>query len=263
MSGPRIRNQSAQAIQRALLAKFSTIQDAARLRRRAAAGARYRQRRRFPHDGAGSRRQRARRALQQAVGAMMAQANQTPGPAAGVLAVRELDAAALSRHRPCQGADARHQRDRRVHGAADLSRLGLRQRLQSARAHLPRDGAGRQQLPRQHQGRPQAPRAQLLRRYGAARIVHDGARHFGPVARSALQPLSRGRARRLCGARLLAGPGDRPHAEACGRDAAAAASATSGRSSPSSRCAPATPRRSPSRSASCSCSSCWPRSSRA
>ena len=54
-------NQSAQAIQKALLAKFSTIQDAHGSRRRAASGARHRQRRRLPHDGPGPRAARARR----------------------------------------------------------------------------------------------------------------------------------------------------------------------------------------------------------
>ena len=74
---------------------------------------------------------------------MMGRAGADAGPRPGVLAVRDLDAAALSRHRPHQGAAARHQRARRVRRAADLSRLGLRQRLQPVRPHLPRDRAGR------------------------------------------------------------------------------------------------------------------------
>ncbi len=205
----------------ALLAKFSTIQDALvfvvappPVRGIGSAGGF----RMMIQDRGGA----GPAALQQVVGAMMAKAERRrPGVQQVFSLFENVDAAALSRHRPRQSADARHQRDRRVHGAADLSRLGLRQRLQSARAHIPRDGAGRQQLPGEHQGRPQNPRAQFHRRYGAARIVHDRARHFGPVARSALQPLSGGRARRLCGARLFAGPGHRPHAEARGRNAAA------------------------------------------
>ena len=55
---------------------------------------------------------RGSQALQDAVYAMMGRAAQTPGSAAGLLAVREHDAAALSRHRPHQGADARHQHAR-------------------------------------------------------------------------------------------------------------------------------------------------------
>ena len=86
---------------------------------------------------------RGPQALQAAVDAMMGARGADAGPAAGVLAVRDLDAAALSRHRPHQGAAARHQRRRRVRGAADLSRLVLRQRLQPVRPHLPRHRAGR------------------------------------------------------------------------------------------------------------------------
>ena len=83
-------------------------------------------------------------ALQGAVDAMMGARRADARAVAGVLAVRDLDAAALSRHRPHQGAAARHQHARRVHRAADLYRLVLRQRLQPVRPHLPRLGAGRQ-----------------------------------------------------------------------------------------------------------------------
>ena len=83
------------------------------------------------------------------------------GPRAGLLAVRGVDAAALSRHRPHQGADARRQHVRRVRGAADLSGLDLRQRLQPAGPRVPRHGAGRCRLPAGPQGRAQDPRAQL------------------------------------------------------------------------------------------------------
>ena len=105
------------------------------LRRGAAAGVRHRQCRRLPHDGGGSRRPRLAGAAGRGLrddGTGRADA----GPAAGVLAVREHDAAALSRHRPHQGAAARHQCAGRVRRAADLSRLGLCQRLQPVRPHL-------------------------------------------------------------------------------------------------------------------------------
>ena len=62
-------------------------------------------------------------------------------PEAGLLVVRKLDTPGLPRHRPYQGADARHQRARRIRRPADLSRLLLCQRLQSAGTHLPRYGA--------------------------------------------------------------------------------------------------------------------------
>ena len=60
-------------------------------------------------------------------------------------------------------------------------------------------------------------------------VVHHHPRHHRPVSRAALQPLSGGRARWRGGARLFAGPGDRDHAEARGRDAAATASPMNGR----------------------------------
>ena len=48
----------------------------------------------------------------------------------------------------------------------------------------------------------QTSRAQFHRRDGAARFVHDRARHLGAISRAALQHLSGGRTRRRGGARL-------------------------------------------------------------
>ena len=152
---------------------------------------------------------------------MMGRAAQTPGLQAGLHAVREHHASALSRYRPHQGAAARHQYPRRVRRAADLSRLGLRQRLQPVRPHLPRGGAGA--------GRSTAPTPRTCsnirvrnnsRRYGAARRFHHRAQRHRALPRAALQSLSGGRARRFGGARLQPGPGDPDHAEARGADAA-------------------------------------------
>ena len=81
-------------------------------------------------------------ALQGAVYAMMGRAAETPGPHAGILVVRGIDAAALSRHRSHQGAVAWCQHVRRVRCAADVSGLHLRQRLQSAGPRVPRHCAG-------------------------------------------------------------------------------------------------------------------------
>ena len=134
----------------------------ARARDRAAAGARRRHRRRLPHDGRGPRRARAGGAAGRGLRHDDAR-RAGAGPAPGVLAVRELDAAALSRHRPRQGAAARHQRGRRVRRAADRPRLVLRQRLQSARPHLPRDRAGRGEPSARPEGRAADPRAQHRR----------------------------------------------------------------------------------------------------
>ena len=72
----------------------------------------------------------------------MARAGTDAGHRTRLHAVRDLDAAGLSRHRPHQGAAARRQRAGRFQRAAGLYRLGLCQRLQSVRPHLPRHRAG-------------------------------------------------------------------------------------------------------------------------
>ena len=64
---------------------------------------------------------RGPQALQAAVGAMMGRAGADARACTQVFSLFEtVDAAALSRHRPHQGADARRQRARRVRRAADL-----------------------------------------------------------------------------------------------------------------------------------------------
>ena len=207
---------------------------------------------------------RGPQALQDAVYAMMGTRRADAGPAAGVLAVRDLDAAALSRHRPHQGAAARRQRAGRVRRAADLSRLVLRQRLQPVRPHLPRHRAGRRAVPRIDPKDVLEIRVRNSeRRHRAARLVHDRARHLRALPRAALQSLSGGRARRRRGARLLAGPGDRDHGEARRRDAARRLRLRVDDARLPADCAPATPRSSPSCWRWCSCSWCWPRSTRA
>ena len=154
---------------------------------------------------------------------MMGRAARRPGSMQVFFAVRDLDAAALSRHRPHQGADAGRQHARRLRGAADLYRLGLRQRLQPVRPHLP--GARR---------RPMAPfrleptdilrsaGAQCQRRDRAARLVHHRARHRR--ARTACRaticirrPNSTARRRRA----ISQGQAIADHGEARRRDAAA------------------------------------------
>ncbi len=215
-----------------------------------------------PHDGRGSRRPR----LAGTAGSDHRDGEQgraDAGADAGVHPVRELDAADLSRHRPHQGAAARDQRARRVRRAAGLYRLGLRQRLQPVRTHVPRHRPGRCALSSRSEGYLEDPRAQFERRDRAARLVHDDPRHRRPVPGAALQPLSGGRARRRRGAGLLAGPGDRAHGARSPPRPCPTASATSGRRSPSSRSGPATPRCSPSCSPWYSSSWCWRRSSKA
>ena len=167
---------------------------------------------------------------------MMGKRRADAGPRAGVLAVRDLDAAALSRHRPHQGAAARHQRARRVRRAADLSRLGLRQRLQPVRPHLPRHRAGRRPIPRS------TPRTCSRSACAIPAATPCRSARSRPCATSpgrtacratiSIRPPSSMAPRRPA---IQPGPGDRDHGEARGRDAAATASATNGRRSPSSR----------------------------
>ena len=160
-------------------------------------------------------------ALQGAVYAMMGRAAQTPGLSQVFSLFEVVDAAALSRHRPHQGADAGRKHGRRVQRAADLPGLQLRQRLQPAGPRLPRDGAGGRGLPARSQGRAQDPRAQRQRRHRAARLLHHRARRLRVLPRAALQSLSGRRARRRARPRLLAGPGHPDHGETGRRNAAA------------------------------------------
>ena len=142
-------------------------------------------------------------------------------------------------------------------------RVGLCQRLQPVRPHLPGDRAGRFAVPRGRARRAQSAGAQQQRRHRAARLVHDGAHHVRAVPGAALQSLSRRRARRHRGAGLFAGPGDRDHGEARGRGAARRLQLRMDDARVPADREPAARRRSPSRWRWCSCSWCSPRSTRA
>ena len=195
---------------------------------------------------------------------MMARAAQTPGLSAGVLAVRDLDAAALSRHRPHQGAAARRQRARRVHGAADLYRLVLRQRLQPVRPHLPGDRAGR--------ARTIASIRRTCSRSGCATRAARPCRSArsprcatspGPIgcrATTSIRPPSSMARRRPA---IRQGQAIDDHGEARRRNAAGRLQLRMDDARVSSRSGPATPRSSPSCWRWCSCSWCWRRSTRA
>ena len=155
------------------------------LHRSAAARARHRQCRRISDDGRGSCRPRS------AGAAGSGRNHDAPrradsGSIPGLLVVRIGNARALSRHRPYQGADARHRRTRRLCRSANLHRLDLRERLQPVRPHLPRDRAGRKPVSARAQGRARDSRAQRERGHGAARLLHHGARHRRSLSRAAL-----------------------------------------------------------------------------
>ena len=115
----------------------------------AAAGAGHRHRRRLQDDDRGPRRAGYRGARERPRAMMIAAANQEPALTSVFTPVQHRDAAALRRHRP-----RRRPRwlgvplDECLRDARHLSRLGLRQRLQLPRPHLPGDGAGRRALPR-------------------------------------------------------------------------------------------------------------------
>ena len=194
---------------------------------------------------------------------MMGKAAQTPGPVAGVLAVRDLDAAALSRHRPHQGAAPRHRRARCVLRVADLSRLVLRQRLQPVRPHLPRHRAGDR---RRAHGTPRtcSRSACAIRAATPCRSARSPPCATSPARIACRATISIRRpsstARR---ARLFARARRWRSCRSSRPRRCRTASATNGRRWRSSSSAPATPRCSPSCSRWCSCSWCWPRSSKA
>ncbi len=185
--------------------------------------------------------------LQKAVFAMMGAAGKDRRCQSRVLAVRDANAAALSRYRPHQGATARRQHPRRVRHAADLSRLDLRQRLQFVRPHLPGAGAGRRAIPAGAEGRAGLAGAQFVGRDRAARLLHHREQHRRPVPRAALQPLSGRRARRPAGARLQPGPGHQDHGESRRARAAAGLLLRMDHARLPADSAPAIPRSSPSR----------------
>ena len=115
----------------------------------AAAGARHRHRRRLQDDGAGQARPRVAGARNGDTG-HRDRGQPDPRPRRRLLAVQHAHAQGLCRYRSGARGDARGPGQPRVRDVAGLSRLGLRQRLQLSRPHLPGDGAGRRAVPRRH-----------------------------------------------------------------------------------------------------------------
>ena len=129
----------------------------------AAAGARHRHCRRLQDDGAGQARPRPAGARGGDAG-HRGRGQPDPRPRRRLLAVQHAHAQGLCRYRPGARRDARRAGRPRVRDAAGLSRLGLRQRLQLSRPHLPGDGAGRRAVPRRHPRHRQPEDAQRQRR---------------------------------------------------------------------------------------------------
>ena len=200
-------SRSAAAIQAALFQRFAAIQEGLVVVVSAAARARHRHLRRVPHDGGRSRRRRP-------AGVASCRLRhdgprrRNARPHAGILVVRSIDTTALSRHRSHQGAAAGCQHDRRVRCAADVSRLHLRQRLQSARPRLPRHCAGGRSISTGCERRAEDSRSWHKRGNGPPWLVHDGTRRLRSLPRAALQSLPGRRARRRARARFLARASD-------------------------------------------------------
>ena len=99
----------------------------------------------------------------------VAAANRTPGIANAFTTFQTGNPAGVRRRRPRQGADAEGARQQDLRGHARVHGLGLRQRLQHVRPHLPRHRPGRRRLPPRPGERRRNPSAQRRRANGAAR----------------------------------------------------------------------------------------------
>ena len=211
--------QSAAAIQAALIQKLSSIQEGLVIVARPP-----------PVRGIGTaggfrmmiedRNGRGPQELQSAVGAMMGKAAQTPG-VSQVYSLFETSTPQLYLDIDRTKVQMLGLRMPDVFNALQTY-LGSSyvNDFQYSRPHVPRHRPVRCAVPFRAFRHPEDPRAQSGGRRGAARLLHDRERHFRSLSRAALQSLSRGRARRRRRPRLLAGPGDRHHAEAGGHDAA-------------------------------------------
>ena len=179
-----------------------------RLLHRAAGGAGPRQRQRLHDDDAGPVRAPAIARSKASTFGMMGAAAQVPEVTQVFSLFNTGSPRIAGRRRPRPGAVARRPAGAGLRGARHLSRLDLRQRLQHARPHLPRDRAGRAHGARRRS--PTSAGCRCARRAGrwcrcrrSPRLRNDS----GPVARRALQPVPRGRAAGPGGARRVVGRG--------------------------------------------------------
>ena len=115
-----------------------------RVRPRTAVGSGHRHRRRLQGLRAGQGRPRAAGAREAQPGRIAGTAGTEAGFQPGLHAFQHAHAADLCRHRPHEGRAARRADQPRLRDAVRLHGLGLRQRLQYPRPHLPRDRASRQ-----------------------------------------------------------------------------------------------------------------------
>ena len=122
----------------------------------------------------GPRQSRLRRAAERGRRASRARSSQTPGMGFPISTyqsnVPQLDADVDRVKAKAQGVPLTELFDT----AADLSRLGLRQRLQPVRPHLAGDRPGRRAVSRQRRGHRQPAHTQRPRRDGADRLDGDG-----------------------------------------------------------------------------------------
>ncbi len=128
---------------------------------------------------------------------------QTPGLDRCVLELPGQRAPGARRRRPRQGDGARRAAQRALRHDAGVSRLAVRQRLQSFRPHVSGQRASRHAVPPRARGHPPAQGAELAGRHGAARLVRVARAVGRSRPRHALQRLSVGRDQRQPGAGLL------------------------------------------------------------
>ncbi len=140
---------------------------------------------------------------------------------AGVHHLQREHAAALSRHRPREGADARHRDFRDLQRAAVGARQRLSQRLQPVRPYLAGQHPGRGGRALAHQRYLSDQRAQPAERDGVGPRVRGSAPGPRPAIGDPLQQLPQRDGKRRAGAGLFVGAGASHDGAAVGHDAAA------------------------------------------
>ena len=182
--------------------------------------------------------------------ALVFAANQDPAAEQRLHHLCRQHTAALSRHRPGEGADARHRGVRRLQRAAGGARQLLRQRLQPVWPHLAGQRAGRSRRSQPHRRCAAHQRPQRAGRHGAGARLCQRARGARAAIGDPLQQSAQRHHQRRPGAGLQLRRRPGRHGEASRRPRCRAATASNGPARPCRR------RRRPARPAWCSGSRC-------